>query len=86
MLDASVTGPAAAVTEQVSGAAQRQAVAHWTRQRMRGATADSLPRSVVRTAVPVALRARCGACDARLRPAVTRAPALPGHGRAGPAR
>ena len=86
MLDASVTGPAAAVTEQVSGAAQRQAVAHWTRQRMRGATADSLPRSVVRTAVPVAPAAPAMPAIPAA-PAVTRAPARPGHPgarRAGP--
>jgi V8-like Glu-specific endopeptidase len=68
VLDASVTGPAAAVTDQVSEAAQRQALAHWTRQRMRGATATALPRTLIRTALP----------------AVTRTPALPRASRASP--
>jgi hypothetical protein len=68
VLDASVTGPAAAVTDQVSEAAQRRALAHWTRQRMRGATATALPRTLIRTALP----------------AVTRTPALPRASRASP--
>ena len=54
VLDANVVGPAAAVTEQVTGAAQRQTAAHWTRQRMRAATAAPLPRILMRTARPVA--------------------------------
>ena len=66
VLDASVTGPAAAVTDQVSVAAQRQAVAHWTRQRMRGATATAVPRGRIRTSLP----------------AVTRTPGRPAAGRA----
>jgi V8-like Glu-specific endopeptidase len=66
VLDASVTGPAAAVTDQVSVAAQRQAVAHWTRQRMRGATATAVPRGLIRASLP----------------AVTRTPGLPAVGRA----
>ena len=87
VLESNVAGPAAAVTDQVSGAAQRQAVTHWTRQRMRGATAASLPRSVVRTAVPVrhavtgtpaVTRAPAGPAV----PAVTRAAARPGRPRA----
>ena len=50
VLDANVVGPAAAVTEQVTGAAQRQTAAHWTRRRMRAATAAPLPRILMRTA------------------------------------
>jgi len=44
-LDAAVTGPAAAVTDQVSAAAQQQTVALWTTGRMRGAAQAALPRS-----------------------------------------
>ena len=66
VLDASVTGPAAAVTEQVSSADQRRTLAHWTRQRMRGATATAVPHGLIRSALP----------------AVTRTPALPGQRRA----
>ena len=67
-----VAGPAAAVTEQVSGAAQRQTVDHWTRQRMRVATAASLPRSLIRTAVSAV-----SAVSAV--PSVARTPARPGR-------
>jgi V8-like Glu-specific endopeptidase len=52
VVDASVAGPATAVAYQVSGAAQRAALAHWTPQRMQGATAAALPRSLTRTALP----------------------------------
>ena len=48
-VDASVAGPATAVTYQVSEAAQHRAVAHWTRRRMQGATA-ALPRGLIRGA------------------------------------
>ena len=50
VLDASVAGPATAVTYQVSEAAQRRTLVHWTWQRMRGATATAAPRSLIRTA------------------------------------
>jgi len=56
VLDESVTGPSAAVTEQVSGAAQRRTLAHWTTQRMRGATAAPLPRSLLRAEFPAVTR------------------------------
>jgi hypothetical protein len=55
-LDTSVAGPATAVTYQVSEAAQDQALAHWTRRRMQGATAAALPRSLLRTAYPAVTR------------------------------
>ena len=55
VLDASVTGgPATAVTDQVSGADQRQTLTYWTPRRMQGATAASLPRSPIRTTMPAA--------------------------------
>jgi trypsin len=54
--DASVAGPAAAVTYQVSEAAQHRALTHWTRLRMQGATAAELPRSLIRTAYPAVTR------------------------------
>src|SRR5579859_190436 len=76
VLDASVTGPAAAVTDQVSAAAQRQAVAHWTRQRMRGAAATAVPRGLIRTSLPAVTRSPG-------RPAVGRASGLSRAGRAG---
>ena len=49
VLDASVTGPATAVTDQVSAAEQRRTLTYWTPRRMQGATAASLPRSPIRT-------------------------------------
>jgi V8-like Glu-specific endopeptidase len=55
-LDASASGPSAAVTDQVSAAAQRGALAHWTPQRMAEATAASLPRAQVSTAFPAVTR------------------------------
>jgi V8-like Glu-specific endopeptidase len=68
VLDASVTGPATAVTDQVSGAEQRRTLTYWTPRRMQGATAASLPRSPMRTTMP----------------AVTQTPAQPGRNRGGP--
>ena len=56
VLDASVSGPAAAVTYQVSGAAQRQALAFWTSRRMEGAAAMALPRGAILATVPAATR------------------------------
>jgi hypothetical protein len=67
VVDAGVTGPATAVTDQLSGSAQHKAVVHWTRQRMQGATVATLPRSLIRTALP----------------AVTRTPTQPGLSQAG---
>jgi hypothetical protein len=68
VLDSSVSGPATAVTDQVSAAAQGQALAYWTSRRMQGATAAALPRRLIRTTLP----------------AVTRTPAGPGRSQAGP--
>ncbi len=68
VLDASVSGPATAVTFQVSAAAQGQTLAYWTPPRMQDAAAAALPRRLTRTALP----------------AVTRTPAGPGRGQAGP--
>jgi V8-like Glu-specific endopeptidase len=56
VVDAVVTGPATAVTDQLSGAAQHQALVHWTRQRMQGATVATLPRSPILTAPPAVAR------------------------------
>jgi Trypsin len=69
VLDASVTGPATAVTDQVSGAEQGQTLTYWTPGRMRGATVASLPlpRGRIRATVP----------------GVTRTPAQPGRSEAG---
>ena len=75
VLEASVTGPAAAVTDQVSAAAQRQAVAHWTRQRMRSATATAVPRGLIRTSLPAVTRTPG-------RPGADPVPGLPQAGRA----
>jgi hypothetical protein len=68
VLDASVSGPAMAVTYQVSGAGQRRTVRYWTPRRMRGATAASLPRRPIQTTMP----------------AVTRTPAQPARSGGGP--
>jgi V8-like Glu-specific endopeptidase len=75
VLDASVTGPAAAVVDQVSSADQRRTLAHWTRQRMRGATATAVPRGLIRTSLPAVTRAPG-------LPRASRAPGLPQAGRA----
>jgi hypothetical protein len=56
VLDASVTGPATAVTDQVSATAQRRTLAYWTPRRRQGATAAALPRSPVRTTMPAVTR------------------------------
>jgi hypothetical protein len=56
VLDASASGPSTAVTDQVSTAAQRGALAHWTPQRMAAATAASLPRGQTSTAFPAVTR------------------------------
>jgi len=68
VLDASVTGPAAAVTYSVSAAEQRRALTYWTPRQMRGATAASLPRGPIRTTMP----------------AVTRMPAQPSQSQGAP--
>ena len=67
MLDASVTGPATAVTDQVSAAGQRRTLTYWTPRRRQGATAATLPGRPIRTA----------------RPAGTRTPARPGRSQGG---
>jgi V8-like Glu-specific endopeptidase len=68
VVGAGATGPATAVTEGVSGAAQHKTLVHWTRRRMQGATAATLPRSsLIRTALP----------------AVSRTPTQPGRSQAG---
>jgi Trypsin len=54
--DARVAGSTMPVTRQVSGKAQRGALAHWTPQRMRAAKA--LPRVLTRAELPAASRAR----------------------------
>jgi Trypsin len=67
VLDASVTSPATAVTDQVSAVGQRRTLTYWTAGRRRGATAAALPGRPIRTA----------------RPAATRTPAQPGRGQGG---
>jgi hypothetical protein len=81
VLDASVAGPAAAITRQVDETAQRQTLAHWTRQRMRGATSTAVPRRLIRAAPPAppALPALAALAAVPALPAVAR----PGPGRAG---
>jgi hypothetical protein len=68
VLDASVTGPATAVTYQVSAAGQRRTLTYWTPRRRQGATAPSLPDSPIRTTMT----------------AVTRTPAQPLRSQDGP--
>jgi V8-like Glu-specific endopeptidase len=63
VLDASVTGPATAVTDQVGAAGQRRTLTYWTPRRRQGATAAALPGRPIRAA----------------RPAGTRTPAQPGR-------
>ncbi len=67
VLDASVTGPATAVTDQVSAAEQRRTLTYWTPRRMQDATPASLPRSPRRITMP----------------AVTRMPAQPSRSQGG---
>jgi hypothetical protein len=67
VLDASVTGPATAVTHQVSAAGQRRTLTYWTPRRRQGATATALPGRPLRTT----------------RPAVTRTPAQPRRSQGG---
>jgi hypothetical protein len=56
VLDASVTGPATAVTDRVSATGRRRTLTYWTPRRMRGATAPALPRGPVRTTMPAVTR------------------------------
>jgi hypothetical protein len=55
-LDASVTGPATAITDQVSAAEQRRTLTYWTPRRMQDATPASLPRSPIRITLPAVTR------------------------------
>jgi V8-like Glu-specific endopeptidase len=71
VLDASASGPSAAVTDQVSTAAQRGALAHWTPPRMTAATAASLPRGQVSIAFPAVTRASTEPAQSRARAQTT---------------
>jgi V8-like Glu-specific endopeptidase len=75
--DASATGGASttAVTYQVSGTAQRGALAHWTPQRMRTATA--LSPALVRSGLPAAPRVPTQPAQSQAVPEVTPPKGIP---------
>ena len=71
VVDASAARPATGFTGQVSGAAQREALVHWTPQRMQGATAAALPRSLTRTGLPAVTRTPTRPTQSRPIPDIT---------------
>jgi hypothetical protein len=75
--DASVTGPGAttAVTYQVSGTAQRGALAHWTPRRMRTATGFS--PALARSGLPATTRAPTQPAQSQAVPEVTPPKGIP---------
>jgi hypothetical protein len=71
VLDAGLSGPSAAVTDQVSTAGQRGALAHWTPPRRAAATAGSLPRGQIGAAFPAVTRTSTEQAQGQAHPETT---------------